>query len=517
MNNSKVKKAFTLTASGMLAVVLIVAFQFGWFNNLLAQISTPNIGAANAPVQMSQSATALNSAIVAAADAVNPTIVSISVVSEVSVGSGIQGFEGIDPFEFFFGPRINPRDKGDNKDDYKQKQQSAGSGVIVTKDGYIVTNCHVVKNATENGITVTLWNKKEYSAKLIGVDSLSDLAVVKIESDTDLTPAHFGNADSLKAGMLVIAVGNPLGLNHTVTQGIISALGRDRIGGSTNSYAIENFIQTDAAINPGNSGGGLFDLNGSLIGINTLIATSTGAFVGYGFAIPVDLVKSTVQDIISTGKVNRGYIGAGVVNMDDKFAKHLGLDKVTGVLVQNVKKDSPAEKAGVQETDVILKVNGREVNSVAELRGNINKYRAGDVVTLTLWRDGKEITKKCKLEAANGEEVAETNSEDTGDKPSDNGVVSFDKLGFSIEALTKEMKTRYDVSDGVYVKSVNRYSPAADRNLFAGCVITKVDRETIKTTSQFKKIVDSKKKGETILLRVQTRDKSSIAIVLEIP
>ena len=212
---------------------------------------------------------------------------------------------------------------------------------------------------------------------------MTDLAVIKI-NENGLDVAHFGNADSLKIGQLVIAVGNPMGLNHTVTQGIISALGRDHFGNRRSTYSIENFIQTDAAINPGNSGGGLYNLNGSLIGINTLIATTSGGFQGYGFAIPIDIVKSTVQDLVTTGRVNRGYLGAAVVNLDDKFAKHLGLNKVEGVLIQDVTKDSPSEKSGLQQEDVILKVNDRNVTSVADLRSALNRYRVGDEVTLNI-------------------------------------------------------------------------------------------------------------------------------------
>jgi serine protease Do len=207
--------------------------------------------------------------------------------------------------------------------------------------------------------------------------------VIKIDK-TNLPTAHFGDADSLKAGQIVIAVGNPMGLSHTVTQGIISALGRDQFGNKRSTYSIENFIQTDAAINPGNSGGGLFNLNGSLIGINTLIATTSGGFQGYGFAIPIDIVKATAKDLIETGKVNRGYIGAAVLNLDDKFAKHLGLSKVEGVLIQDVTSNSPAQKAGIQPEDVILKINDRDIASIADLRSVLARYRVGDEVMLTL-------------------------------------------------------------------------------------------------------------------------------------
>ena len=345
MNNSKLKRNLILSGSSTVAILLLLAIQLGWLNNLFAKITSIDIGASAPPVSMNQYAKAINDAMIAASEAVNPTIVSISVIVEDNRSRSFRGFGDLD--DFFGFPFGSPFGRGDgNKEDNKKNYtRSGGSGVIVTSDGYIVTNCHVVDNAAEDGITVITSDKKEYAAKLIGKDSLTDLAVIKIEAK-DLKLAHFGNADELKPGQMVIAVGNPLGLNHTVTQGIISALGRGQFGTRNNPYAIENYIQTDAAINPGNSGGGLFDLNGSLIGINTLIASTSGGFQGYGFAIPIDIVKSTVQDLIAVGKVNRGYMGAQVAELDDKFAKNLGLDKVEGVLIQDVNKNSPAEKAG---------------------------------------------------------------------------------------------------------------------------------------------------------------------------
>jgi len=527
MDNSKIKKATILTSSAFLAVFCILAINLGWLNKLIANINQPKIGAEAPPVQMNNSALMLNNALIAASEAVSPTIVSISVISEAprSQGFNFRGFEDFDLEDFFGFSPFGRRDRRDNEGNQERqrpdrRQRGGGSGVIVSADGYIVTNSHVVRTATEGGITVTTWDKKEFPARLVGLDTLSDLAVIKIDA-SGLTVAHFGDADSLKVGMLVIAVGNPLGLNHTVTQGIISALGREQLGMRTSTYAIENYIQTDAAINPGNSGGGLFDLNGSLIGINTLIATPTGGFVGYGFAIPIDLVKVTVQDIIKTGRVNRGYIGAQVTNIDDKFAQHFGLDRVEGVLVQGVNPGSPSEKAGVKPEDIILEVNGRTVRTVAELRGAVSRHRAGDEITLTIWRDKKKISKKVKLEAVDGENIAEndTKPDDSKKETTKNETVVFEKLGFTIEPLTSELRTRFDVQNGVFVSNVRRFSPAAERNLQQGTVIIKADRQDIKTTSQLKKIIDSKKSGETVLLNLRLRSSNnvSIMVVLEIP
>ena len=520
MQNSKLKRNFILSASSIVVVALIFAIHLGWFNDLIAKISSVDIGASAPPVTMNQYVKSLNDAMISVADAVNPTIVSISVLVERDAGMNFRGFGDLeDFFDFPFGPF--GRKDNDREDTQKNYARAGGSGVIVTSDGYIVTNCHVVDNATEDGITVTTSDKKEYPAKLIGKDSLTDLAVIKIDA-SGLKMAHIGNADSLKPGQMVIAVGNPLGFNHTVTQGIISALGRQNFGMRNSPYAIENYIQTDAAINSGNSGGGLFDLNGSLIGINTLIASTSGGFQGYGFAIPVDIVRSTVQDLISIGKVNRGYIGAQVANLDDKFAKHLGLDKVEGILIQDVNKDSPAEKAGIKQEDVIQEINGRKVASLGDLRSVLSNYRAGDKIEVTLWRNKKQIKKSVTLEPANGEDIStEDFSGNSSKENSTNETVEFDNFGFTIEPLTKEHKTRFDVSTGVYVKEVKRFSKAAERNLISNSVIMKADYQEIKSTGQLKKILNDKESGETILLNIRVRDGGgntrNVMIVLEKP
>ncbi|MCL2039870.1 MAG: Do family serine endopeptidase [Bacteroidetes bacterium] len=512
MNNSKLKKALILTGSSSIAIVLLLAIQLGWLNNLFAKITSVDIGASAPPVSMNQYAKAINDAMIAASESVNPTIVSISVLIESNRSMNFRGFGDLEEFFGFpFGRRDNDGEQEKNKKNYAR---AGGSGVIVTSDGYIVTNCHVVDNAVEDGITVITSDKKEYSAKLIGKDSLTDIAVIKIEAK-DLTLVHFGNADELRPGQMVIAVGNPLGLNHTVTQGIISALGRGQFGNRGGGYAIENYIQTDAAINSGNSGGGLFDLNGSLIGINTLIASTSGGFQGYGFAIPVDIVKSTIQDLISIGKVNRGYMGAQVAELDDKFAKNLGLDKVEGVLIQDVNKKSPAEKAGIKQADVILEINGRKIISMGDLRSALAQYRAGDEIEVTLWRDKKSIKKKVTLESPDGDDVVYSGSNDDVDKK-DNEPVSFEQFGFTIEPLTREHKIKFDVSYGIYVREVKRFSKAAERKLPSNCVIMKADQQEIKSTGQFKKILDDKESGETILLNIRI-DSKNIMVVLEKP
>jgi serine protease Do len=319
---------------------------------------------------------------------------------------------------------------------------------------------------------------------------------------------------------MVIAVGNPLGLNSTVTGGIVSAIGRGglALGSDRSGYSVENFIQTDAAINPGNSGGGLFNLEGSLVGINTAIATRTGTYIGYGFAIPIDLVKAVILDLIDDGKVNRGYIGVRIKTVDEVEAKSSGLDKVEGAMVHEVMKGQAADKAGLEMGDIILEIDGKPVKTSNELQSQIVLHRAGDVVKLTVWRDGKKINKSVKLLAR--DEDKEDEKTVAGEEPKkdedSNKPITFDKLGFSIAPLTSEIKKNNDVSKGVLVTKVERYGKAAERGLAPNGVIVKADRKDISSPEQLKNIIDSKKPGDAILLQLKYPDASRI-VALQIP
>lgn len=259
----------------------------------------------------------------------------------------------------------------------------AGSGVIISSDGYIVTNNHVVEEAQE--ITVTLNDKREFKATVVGTDPLADLALIKIEC-SDLPVLEFGNSDEVRIGEWVLAVGNPLNLTSTVTAGIVSAKARNLdIFGQSSS--IESFIQTDAAVNQGNSGGALVNANGKLIGINTAIASGNGYFTGYSFAIPSNIASKIVKDLQQYGSVQRAYLGLGVVEVTQEVANHVGLERIKGLYIQQVSAEGAGEKAGLVEGDVLLSVNGREVNSASELREVLAQYSPGDVVNLQYLRD----------------------------------------------------------------------------------------------------------------------------------
>ncbi|HPO64060.1 MAG TPA: Do family serine endopeptidase [Candidatus Kapabacteria bacterium] len=489
----------------IIAVIIIIS-NLNSVSNLFAQDS---IGASKPPVVISPQVDAMNNAFVAVSEAVLPTVVSINVEIETSAGKNQFQDQFKDFFEFFGMPQDEGEEQG------KRRSEGSGSGVIISQNGYIVTNNHVVENAVS--IKVKTYDKKEYKAELIGTDPLTDLALIKIDA-SPLPVAHLADMDNVRIGEWVLAVGNPLGLNSTVTTGIVSAIGRGELSLSRDKdgYSIENFIQTDAAINPGNSGGGLFNLHGSLVGINTAIATRTGTYIGYGFAIPIDLVRSVVLDLMDDGKINRGYIGVSIRTVDEVVAKSLGLDKVEGALVHNILKDSPAEKAGVESGDVILEVDGKKISTSNELQSTIVMKRAGDKVNLTIWRDGKKINKTVKLEPRDKDTEIASATKGDEEKEEVSSSVDFDKLGFTAETLNKDIKENFDVKQGAYVTKVKRYSLAEQRGLVPNGVIIKADRKEIKSPSDLKKIVDSKKSGETILLHLKYKDQTRI-VAFEIP
>ncbi|MFN5247306.1 MAG: Do family serine endopeptidase [Ignavibacteria bacterium] len=510
MRKKPIVSAVLLIGIGIIfGVALVSTFNTGGIASAFA--ADKEIGAKQAPVTLSPQVQALNDAMTSASKSVNATVVNIKVVTE----SKVDNKQLRDFFKFFGSPEDMP---GGGEDGDMQKSEGAGSGVIISSDGYIITNNHVVEQAKDDGITVILSDRKEYKAKLIGRDPLTDLAVIKVEA-SNLPVAHIGNSDEVVIGEMVIAVGNPLGLNSTVTSGIVSAIGRGALGLNRDRYAVENFIQTDAAINPGNSGGGLFNLRGSLIGINSAIATRTGGYMGYGFAIPANLMKAVALDIIEDGKVDRGYIGISLRPVDEVSAKSLKLDKVAGALVDDIIKDSPAEKAGIEAGDVILELDGKPVNSSNDLQSLVAQRRAGDKVNLKIWRDGKSLSKSVVLKKRDDATVASNEDGVTGsaskEDESTNGTVSFKDLGFTVAPLTEKVKTELNIEDGVLITKVEPYSHASERGLFPGFVIVKAEKQSISKTGQINKIIKDRQ-GEVLKLQVKSKDGSRL-IFLEIP
>ncbi len=482
-----------------------------------------------------QSATleSINTSFKAVAKAIQPTVVAIHVKSEAPkpvVQKNIPG--GNNPFKFFF-HNPNGGNGGDDEEmdpfgDIPQgPSEGLGSGVIVTSDGYILTNNHVVENAAKKGgIMVKLTNKHEYEGHVVGTDPTTDLAVVKIDAQ-NLPVAALGNSDDASVGELVLAVGNPLGLESTVTTGIISSLGRsidifDNGAGSKNAgYNIANFIQTDAAINPGNSGGGLYNAKGQVIGINAAIATKTGMFAGYGFAIPINLAKVVANDLIRSGHVNRGIIGVKIKAIDQTEAEALGMSVPRGVRIDDVTKGSAGEAAGLHQGDVILSVDGHETNEANQLQGMIAMHHAGENVNLKIWRDGQEIDKNVKLRARDNKDVAENDmKQDLGSLESATPAkteVTLDNIGVTARNLNATEKEKYETDGGVYLSKVAPGSEAFDRGLAAaGKVITKVDNKPVKNIEDFQKIME-KCKGRSIGMTVVSDNGDKRFVAIKVP
>lgn len=446
-------------------------------------------------------------AFIEVAKAVTPTVVSINVKSKSKMPR-----DEFHDFFRFFGP--------DRKLPDPEPQMGAGSGMIINPEGYILTNNHVVEGAVEDGIEVVLDDKRRFKAKIIGTDPSTDLGVIKIEG-SNLPTAALGNSDQLEVGEWVLAIGNPLGLNSTVTAGIISAIGRGGIGVIRDSYGIENFIQTDAAINPGNSGGPLVNLNGEVVGINSAIATTNARYQGYGFAVPMNLAKAVAEDLIKFGKIRRGYIGVQIQSIDETMAKAIGLDKASGVLVQGVVKDGAAQEAGIKEGDVILTVDGKVVNASNELQSLIARKHPGDVVTLNIFRDGKRLDKKVKLRARKEEDVA-TRTSDSSSQPDEsaeesNRPLTFDKLGLTVRNLTSGEKRDMSIEKGVIVSGVKPYGEASNRGIGRDDIILEADRKEISTVKDLQKIVESRKPGDSILLRISRGEERTSFIAIQIP
>jgi serine protease Do len=447
----------------------------------------------------------LNNAFIEVSKATTPAVVAITVTTREPGGER----EMPKDFFHFFGPDFRMPDPGPS--------QGAGSGVIISSEGYIATNNHVVSDAAEDGIEVVLYDKERYKAKLIGTDPTTDLAVIKIDAG-NLPVAALGNSDEVQVGEWVLAIGNPLGLTSTVTAGIVSALGRN-IRIIEDSYGIEDFIQTDAAINPGNSGGALVNMRGQVIGINTAIATTNARYQGYGFAVPVNLLKTVATDLIKDGKVRRGYIGVSIQAVDQTMASALGLQKAHGVFVQSLVEGGAGEEAGLKAADVILTVDGVEVDQPNQLQRYIATRHPGDVVTLSVFRDGKTIEKRVTLKAReeNGAVVAATDRSDSGDRERESpSAIEFESLGLTVRDMTPTEEKTYDVDGGVIVSDVKQYSEAFNRQIGRNDAVVEADRQEVKSAKDLRKIIQSKKAGDSVLFRMKRSDGSAYYAALQV-
>jgi Do/DeqQ family serine protease len=374
-----------------------------------------------------------------------------------------------DPFfNFFFGPN------GGGSPRQLEPQKASGSGVIISTDGYIVTNNHVVSDA--DNIQVVLNDKRTFTATVIGADPNTDIALLKIEAK-DLPTLVFGNSDDLKLGEWVLAIGNPFNLTSTVTAGIVSAKARN-INIIASKNRIESFIQTDAAINPGNSGGALVNTKGELVGINTAIASQTGSYAGYGFAVPVSIVSKVVADIKQYGAVQRALLGVHVSDIDDDLAKEKKIKVLDGVYVAEVTDLSAAKEVGIKEGDIITKINDVAVKSSAELQEQVSRHRPGDKIDVTFVREGKNKTVSVTLKNQQGDTKVVKNK-------------GIEALGASLEEVGDDLKQKLRISGGVQIVGLQKNSLLAEAGLQKGFVILKINNKNIRKVGDIESVVSA--------------------------
>ena len=385
-------------------------------------------------------------------------------------------------------------------------RQGLGSGVIVNPKGYILTNHHVIKDADEINVVI---DKKDYAAEVVGSDSKTDIAVIKIDAE-DLPTVNFGDSDKLEVGEWVLAIGSPIAeiLEKTVTAGIVSAKGRSRLNISGGEITYQDFIQTDAAINPGNSGGALVNLNGELIGINTAIVGQ--ANIGIGFAIPVNMAKWVMDQLITEGKVVRGWLGVYIQSLDGAMAEAFNLEDASGAIVNEVMDDSPAKEAGIKAKDIILQVDEHKITSSDELSRIIASYKPGSKVDIKLLRDGKQKTVTVKLAKRPDEEGESEETEEKEDTAT--------RIGIHVQNITDELARRFDLEEhgGVIISEIDQGSVAARAGLRRGDVVLEANQEPVDSAKSFKRQLEGLKEGDTILLYIK-RAERKFFIGLKVP
>jgi len=420
--------------------------------------------------------------------------------------SGSPGGPGMDDFfRRFFGDDFDGRNDGRNqRRNFSPRQMGVGSGVIATKDGYILTNNHVVDGAEE--VNVTLQDGREFTAKVIGRDPKSDIAVIKVDAN-DLPAVPIADSEKVEVGDVVLAIGNPFGIGQTVTTGIVSATGRGNMG-----LDYEDFIQTDAAINPGNSGGALVDAEGRLIGINTAILSRSGGNQGIGFAIPANMAREVMTSLVKDGRVTRGFLGVMIQDISPALAKKFNLKDRTGALISDVTPKSPAEKAGLESGDVVLEFNGKKVTDTRHLKLEVANVKPGDTVPVKVLRDDATKTLQVKVKEMPGAEEfskADRHSNNSDDTGTLNGV--------GVTDLDNSARREFELPDnvrGVVVTEVQPDSPAAEAGLKRGDVIQEINRKPVKTAAEAVRLTE-KVDDKTTLLRVWRNGGSHFVVVDE--
>ncbi len=444
-------------------------------------------------------------------------VVNVSTSQIIDVNDQ-RGRENIPPgfqdfFDDFFNENPGQQDQGDDEDSLpRERALSLGSGFIISPDGYVVTNNHVISEADE--VTVRLTDEVEYDAVVVGRDPLSDVALLKIDADHDLPYVKFGDSDTIRVGEWVMTIGNPFGLGGTVTVGIVSARNRD-----INNGPYDDFIQTDASINRGNSGGPMFDMHGNVIGVNTMIFSPTGTNIGIGFAIPSNQVKQVVDQLKEFGRTRRGWMGVTIQGVTDEVAESLGLDSTDGAIVSSVVPDGPSDKAGLKPGDIILEFNGQAVKNSRDLPTIVANTPIGIKVNVVVLRDGKKQTFKVttgelEVDSEQGQQTQEENRPAPDAQPSDHF------LGMILKPLEDADREQLEIPEdiqGVLIETLSRRSEAAVRGLRPGDVIVQVNLRDVKTVRQVEEAVTGAKRlgRSTVLFRVY-RDGSYFHVPLPV-
>jgi serine protease Do len=446
----------------------------------------------------------LSEAFVSIAESVTPAVVNIS--SERT--QQVRGHQGIpEQFRRFFDIPEAPEGE--------VPVGGTGTGFVISRDGHIMTNNHVIEDATR--IRVTLRDRRQFDAQVIGRDPTTDVAVIKIDA-SDLAVARLGRSESARVGEWVMAIGNPMGLDFTVTSGIVSARGRGNLGilgrslGAERQLAIEDFIQTDAAINPGNSGGPLVNLRGEVIGINTAIASGTGTFTGYGFAVPIDLARRVADDLIQYGRSRRPIMGVTIRPVLPEDAEAFRLPQVSGAVVNDFSEQSPAQRAGLQRGDVIVAIDGRPISQSNELQRVIATRRPGETVDVDIIRYGERRQVRVQL--------TEAAAPETPAAPERTRARGEQRLGIEVQPITQELARQHNLqgTEGVVITEVTRFSPAARAGIRPGDRLVAIDRQPVRDVAQVQRVITSKRPGEVVSLDVETsgRDRQVIRSIINV-
>jgi len=498
----KILSAILLLLIGVMLGMILMMFRQGTLNFDLAEVKVTELQRSSTPFWSNEDLERIDDRFIfrSVASSVTPTVVYIeTVISNRNRGSA-EGDEGDSMWDRFLPPRA----------------RTVGSGVVITTDGYILTNYHVIRDALRDGITVTLDDKRTFDARVVGGDPSTDLAVLKI-NETGLQASVIGDSDLIQVGEWVLAIGNPFRLRSTVTAGIVGALSRD-VQIIDDEFRIESFIQTDAAINRGNSGGALVNTSGELIGINTAIATQSGSYQGYGFAVPSNLALKVAKDIIEFGEVRRGLMGVSIQTIDAGNARRLGLERIEGVMISGIGSESAAEEAELRPDDVILAVNGIMVNESNYLQEKVAMFRPGDDITLTIWRRGNQFDRVLTLREMPKPESVATRIERFEEEPElefwseipENGRElgieqrDFEELGFTLRALSKPENPELF---NIYIHRVQRGSEAWNRGLRTGGELIELNGEEVQDLKRVQDLINrTMRNRESLSFKILTEE-----------